>query len=298
MAGLKKEIWTGEVVRQMTYTGDFLTAVPDASKYADNDVIHINALGVKPDVLINNTTYPIPSMDTDDEDITISLDKFQTKRTTITDDEIEYITYDKVGEYVKSHAEALEESTSSKAAHAIAPAADAALTPVVLTTGAENAAGHKALLVADLIALKKEFDDQKIPQNPAQRILVLCPQHIADLLAVNQAFQLQYQNITTGKVLNLFGFTIYEFADCPSYYLVGGTTWTKVAFGATEATSRVGSFAFYAPNVFKARGTVKFYRRNAENDPDNQETSFNYKLRFIAMPKKSEQIAAIVSPDA
>lgn len=298
MAGLKTEVWTGEVIRQLSKKSDFLNAVPDMSRFAKDDVIHINELGVKPDVLINNTTYPIPIQDSTDEDVVISLDKFQTKQTEISDDDLESISYDKVGEYVKMHADALEEKMLEKAAHAMAPAANATLTPVIVTSGAENAAGYKALQIADLITLKKAFDDQDIPQDPSQRILVLNSQHIADLLAVNQAFQLQYQNITTGKVLNLYGFTIYEYAACPYFYL-NSATWTKRAWDATiQATDRRCSFAFYAPNVFKARGTTKFYNSLAANNPATQATNFNYRTRFISMPKLSAQIAAIVSVDA
>lgn len=298
MAGLKTEVWTGEVIRQLGKKSDFLNAIPDMSRYAKDDVIHINKLGVKPEVLINNTTYPIPVQDANDSDVVISLDKFQTKQTEISDDDVESLSYDKIGEYVKLHADALEETMIEKAAHAIAPAADTALTPVVVTSGAENAAGYKALTIADLIELKKKFDDQDIPQDPSQRILVLNSQHIADLLNANQAFQLQYQNITTGKVLNLYGFTIYEYAGCPYFYL-NGAVWTKRAWNAEiQATDRRCSFAFYAPNVFKARGTTKFYNSLAATNPSTQATNFNYRNRFIAMPKESKQIAAIVSVDA
>ena len=52
----------------------------------NNDVIHLVEVGVDPDVLINNKTYPIDVQALEDKDIAIKLDKFQTKATTITDD--------------------------------------------------------------------------------------------------------------------------------------------------------------------------------------------------------------------
>lgn len=295
MAGLNKEIWTGEVIRQFTHTGEFLDGIPDMSQYVDNDVIHLTEIGVKPDVLINNTTYPIPVQDTDDADVTISLDKFQTKSTNITDDEIEYIAYNKVQEYTKSHAESLEESTMDKAAHALAPAANTADTPIVLSSGAANAAGHKALKPGDIANLKKKFDDLKIPKKG--RRLVLCSQHVNDLLLTDEAFERQYKDNREGAVLRLYGFDIYEYSNCPQYYLQS-TAWKKRAFGSEQAADREASFAFYAPRVFKARGAVKFFYKDASTDPDTQSTRFNYKLRFIAMPKTNVAIAALVSPDA
>ena len=65
-------------------------------------------MGVDPDVLINNTTYPIPLQALEDKDIAISLDKFQTKVTPVTDDELYAISvqYDKMSRVKESHANA------------------------------------------------------------------------------------------------------------------------------------------------------------------------------------------------
>ena len=125
MASVKREVWTGEVVRQFTHSGEFLSEIPDQSRYVDNDVIHLVELGVNPEVLVNNTTYPIPIMDSDDTDISISLDKFQTKQTEVSDDDLYAAAYNVIAEKTKSHAESLEETTGDKAAHALAPAVNA-----------------------------------------------------------------------------------------------------------------------------------------------------------------------------
>ena len=71
------EAWTGEVVKQFSdaENDSFLMGVPDYTHFAKNDVIHLVDAGVNPDVLINNTTYPIDVQSLSDSDITISLDK-------------------------------------------------------------------------------------------------------------------------------------------------------------------------------------------------------------------------------
>lgn len=295
MSASKIKLFTGEVVRGFTHTGEFLSEIPDKSNYVNADTINVTDLGVKPDVLINNTTYPIPIQESEDGDIDISLDKFQTKSTNITDDEIENLPYDKIKEYTMSHTESLEETTADKAAHALAPAANSVATPIVLTTGAENEDGHKALTTADMISLKKKFDKNKVPRKG--RILVLCAEHVADLLNTSESFAKQYKDIEQGKVLNQWGFKIYEHVNCPKYYL-DGANWKKRAFGSEQETDREASFAFYGPRTFKARGTVKMFRKNAADDPDTQSTRFNFKLRFVCLPTKQEAIAAIVSVNA
>jgi hypothetical protein len=295
--GVKKEIWTGEAIRQFTHSGEFLSEVPDQSRYVDNDVIHLVELGVKPEVLINNTTYPIPVQESEDGDITISLDKFQTLQSEVSDDDLESASYQIIAEKSLDHVDALEEVTGDKAAHALAPQLNTVLTPIIVTTGAENEAGQKALMQADVIALKKAFDTAGIPKKG--RVLVLCSQHIADLLNTSEAFVKQYKDIQEGTIVPiLYGFKIYEHANCPKYYQ-NVAAWTKRAFAAAPvAGDREASFAFYGPRMFKAKGTMKFYSSEGKNNPATQANYFNYRLRFIALPKTQEGIAAIVSPDA
>lgn len=161
--GVKREIWTGEAIRAFTHKGEFLQEIPDQSRYVDNDVIHLVDLGAKPEVLINNTAYPIPIQESEDGDVAISLDKFQTKQTEVSDDDLESASYQVIQEKNQDHIDALEESTGDKAAHSLAPAANAAKTPIVPTTGDANESGHKMLTPKDLISLKKKMDDAGVP---------------------------------------------------------------------------------------------------------------------------------------
>ena len=52
---VKQEIWTGEVVRKVSTLEEatFLDGLPDYSRYATNNVIHMAYMGVEPKVLIN-----------------------------------------------------------------------------------------------------------------------------------------------------------------------------------------------------------------------------------------------------
>ena len=104
----------------------------------------------------------------------------------------------------------------------------------------------------DIIALKRKFDKMKVPLTG--RILVLCPDHVSDLLELDQKFAQQYYNYLSGKVSNLYGFEVYEYVDAP-YYTV--STKTKAAFGAvvTDAMAQA-SVAYHVSRVMKANGTV------------------------------------------
>lgn len=294
-ADLLPEVWTGEIVKGFRHddAATFLSRIPDYSQYADNDVIHLVDVGADPDVLINNTTYPIEVQSLDDTDIPIGLDKFQTKATKITDDELYKINYAKMQSVIERHKSVITETKHDKAIHAMAPAADAAKTPVVGTSGSDIAAeGRKAITIADILAMKKKFDTMKVPMNG--RILVLCPDHANDLLSLDQTFKDKYYAYTTGKIANMYGFEVYEYVGNPHF---DGSTLGKKAFGAalTPGTDFMASVAFYAPRMFKATGSTKTYLSEAKNNPTTQENLINFRHYFIALPKKAEAYGAIAS---
>ncbi|WP_314125924.1 hypothetical protein [Segatella maculosa] len=293
-AGVYTEVWTGELVKHLRrgLEATFLDGIPDSSSIVDNDVIHLVEVGVDPDVLINNTTYPIPLQALDDKDIAIKLDKFQTKVTPITDDELHAISYDKMARVKESHGNSINDGKFAKAAHALCAKEDTATTPVLKTTGKRDpVTGRLKMTPADLLNLKRALDKLKVPAKG--RRLVLCSDHANDLLEASQVFKEQYNiNRNDGTVGRLYGFDIYEFANNPLYTTAG----KKKDVGASAATGEFQcSFAFYVPRVFKATGSTKMYYSEASTDPQNQRSLINFRHYFICMPKKTDAGAVLMS---
>ena len=297
-AGIYTEVWTGEMIKAFRTSVEsigWLNKIRSYDQYANNDVIHFVQIGGDPDVLINNTTYPIPVQSLTDADKAIGLDKYQTKATVITDDELYAISYDKMQSTIERHRDAVNETKYARALHALAPAGDTTTTPVILTSGANSADGtHKAITRQNVILLKKQFDKMKVPV--AGRMLVLCPDHVADLLDNDQKFAEQYYNYTTGKISNLYGFEVYEYTNCP-YYTI--STKAKLPYGAVPTTGDMqASVAFYAPRMMKATGSTTVYLSEAKSDPTNQQNLYNIRHYFICLPLKNEALGAIVSAAA
>ena len=293
-AGVFTEIWTGELVKSLRggLEGSWLDGVPDNSSIVNNDVIHLVEVGVDPDVLINNTTYPIPLQVLSDKDIAIKLDKFQTKVTPITDDELYAASYDKMARVKESHGNSITDSKFAKAAHALCAQKNTAKTPVLKTTGEKDAAtGRVKMTAIDLLNLKRALDGLGVPSKG--RRLVLCSDHANDLLEISQAFKEQYNiNRTDGTVGRLYGFDIYEFANNPLYTKAG----EKKAVGSTAAAGEFQcSFAFFAPRVFKATGSTKMYYSEASTDPQNQRSLINFRHYFICMPKVADAGVVMMS---
>lgn len=293
-AGVYKEIWTGELVKALRglLAGTWLDGVPDSSSLVNNDIIHLVDVGVDPEVLINNTTYPIPLQALEDSDIAIELDKFQTKVTPITDDELYAISYDKMSRVKESHSNAINDAKFAKAAHALCPSANTKKTPVLVTTGERDAAtGRLRLTPGDLVRMKAELDALHVPAD--KRRLVLCSDHVNDLLMADQKFKEQYNiNQTDGRIGRLYGFDIYEYGNTPVYTAAGKK---KAVGAAAEAGEFPCSFAFYVPRVFKATGSTKMYYSEAGTDPEYQRNKINFRHYFICMFKKADAGVAIRS---
>lgn len=297
MPSVKREAFEKRVVIALSHADDtdFLNGVEDVSQYVTGDdevqVIHRSYLGVKPDVLINNSTYPIPEQALDDEDIPIILDKYQTKVTPVTDDQLYASTYDQLDAVNRSHVTAITERRFDKAIHALAPAGNTVKTPVILTTGeADPETGRKKLTKKDIIAFRRALG-KKFRKGWR---LVLCSDHTNDILEWDEHFDKQYADRESGMITKKYGFEIYEYAENP-YYTIA--TKAKLAFGAIpdEALASEASVAFYAPRAVKASGKTKAYFSASSTDPARQRNTMNYRTYHIAMPTGAELIGALVS---
>lgn len=302
MTGVYREIWTGELVEsfQPEIEASFLSEIPDESRWVqssgsgENQVIHLVDIGADPEVLINNTTYPIGYSTLADGDIAFQLDKFTTVATKVTDDELYAITYDKIAVVNKKHKNAILAKKFAKAIHALAPQANSASTPVRVTTGA-TVSGKKLATVNDIIDLGGDMSAAKIPDD-GNRILVLNTQHNTGIVKEVKDFYKDYLNIATGQLRPLFhGFKVYLYHEMP-FYLAADNT--KVSFGAVfnPATHNVASVAFYAPDMFRAEGSTKMYYD--EPDTQNQASAVNYRHYYLVSPKKARAIAALVTANA
>ena len=104
-AGLYSEIWTGETIKAFRNSLESLGWLSKIrsfdSQVANNNTINFVDLGGDPTVLVNNTSYPIGVETLADANKAITLDKYQTKATKVTDDEARGLSYDKIGSVIE-----------------------------------------------------------------------------------------------------------------------------------------------------------------------------------------------------
>ena len=96
MANLNQEVWISQVMENFYLDTSFLTKVKDFSGWVDNDAINLAEAGMDPEVLINNTTYPIAIVQRVDKPVKIGLDTFETKNTLVRRPQVIEYAYDQL----------------------------------------------------------------------------------------------------------------------------------------------------------------------------------------------------------
>lgn len=288
MATLRQEVWVKQLMEGYYPDSSFLNYCRDFSGLVNNDAVTIAEAGIDPDVLIDNSTYPITVVKRDDKPYRIELSLFETENTLVREPEVIEYSYDQLESVLMGHRNALRAKTAEKAAHAIAPQKDSEFTPVIATTG-EVVAGRKRLTFADVLALKERFDNANIPLE--RRYLVLNPSHVSDLILSDLKTFKDITDVVDGQPKRFAGFGILQTSVTPRY---NAKTLEKIAFDAEKAdTDTFSSFAFVTDEVFKADGEAKMYANM--HDPKERATIIGFDKRFICVPIRNRGIASIVS---
>lgn len=275
-----------EMIKQLRHDNSWLGELKSKNNWVAQDVIKIPKRGLAPDVIINNNIYPIAKNDRKDSHVVLSLNKYETENTVVTDDELYALPYEKTSDVQQQHREELEDKIAQHGLYSIAPKENSATAPVITVTGAA-VSGRATLASSNVISLKEKFDKLNVPKEG--RLLVLCPEHVSDLLNEDRTFYQQYHNAKTGGLaMTYYGFKIYESNYTPKY-LAG----VKQGFESATGT-QVASIALHKNWAVKATGTVKRYMRDAATDPENRESVIGFRLHAIAVAIRDEGVGALI----
>jgi len=288
MAKLQKELWIDQLMENFYPDSSFLNYVKDFSGGVECDALNLAEAGIDPQVMINNTTYPIGIIQRIDKPIRMELDKFETQNTLVRRPESIELAYDQLESVLMGHRNILRARTAEKAAHAYSPEEDTPDTPVIPTTG-DVSDGRKRINFDDIFTLKERFDNIEIPFD--KRYLVLHPSHVTDLLRLDIKTFKDITDVVNGQPKRFAGFNVLQFSKQAVYDF---STMKKKPFGdSAGANDTFCSFAFYGEEVMKADGETYLYSR--EDDPEERGTIVGFDKRFIALPIRNKGIGAIVS---
>ncbi|PLW89989.1 hypothetical protein [Mucilaginibacter sp.] len=291
-AGLLKEIWIARLMEKFYPTAAWLQRAQDFSAMVENNTINLAEIGADPDVLVNNTTYPVPFADRADVPLQLPLDYYDTKGTVVRNAEAIQLAYNKLDTVIGQHGKALAKAQSAKAAWNFSPTSNTADTPVLKTSGKEGVAYASGVVVPfgfrDIIAAAQSMDDLNLPQEG--RVLVLNSKHKADLLKEDINIFKGFVNVGTGMIGQLYGFDIYVSTQTATY---NGTTGVKKAYGAAAAGTDVkSSFFFLDTEVMRATGTMDMFSRL--KDPEARGDIIGFQQRFVALSLRNKNIGAVI----
>lgn len=285
MSGLQKEIWTDILLEKFYPDNSFISEARDMSSLVEYNKINLAEAGANPEVLIDNTSYPIGTSTRSDSPLEIPLKTLDTTSTIVRNIEAMELSYDKVASVLYGHKQELMKAATRLAAWNYAPSSNSDNTPVLLATGDIASNGMRKLKISDVLRLYVAYNNLDVPADG--RILVLNPIHEADLIA--EDLTLYKAAMQSGTI---FGFKLFRTSVTPKF---NASTGAKCAYGAVAAdTDTVSSFAFYKDEVMKAMGTVEMF--STLKDPANKGDIFNFQMRFVALPLRSKYISAIYSP--
>lgn len=278
-----KEIFTTIILGLFYPEGAWLNELTSMDHMVEYNTINLSQIGADPEVIKNNSTWPLVPLQRTDSGISIPLATFDTVPTHVTNvDEME-TAYNKAESVARQHADSLRTKAALSAAYNIAPSGNSVNTPVLLTTGEDRGDGTCALLYKDVLTLRTKFNKANFPQEG--RILVLSPEHEEDLL--KDDIDRYNQVMTTGK---LAGFKVYTFNGNPTFTVTGGVA-TKNPYSSVSGNP--SSIAFIKGEVMRAMGTI-------EGEPEKRWADYRgwlmgFQMRFVALPFRNKGIAAIVS---
>lgn len=286
---LNKQIWTDQIQENFYPDASFLKYAKDMSEFVEYDKINLAEAGIDPEVLKNNTNYPIAVSERDDNAVELTLNLYETANTLVQDAIVTEVAYNKMESVIGGHRNSLKARTGADAAHAYSPDSDSEHTPIIKTTGEDTGSGYKSLLPKDILTLGRKFTDLNYPQE--NRYLVLEPRHLEDLINFDLKFFGSITDIENGKPKKFAGFNILVY---PNKTLYNITTLNKQAYGSiADANSVYSSFAFIGSEVMKADGTVLMFEKL--KDPEYRGDIIGFSKRFLGMPIRNKGIAAIVS---
>ncbi|MFP5039433.1 hypothetical protein [Parasediminibacterium sp. JCM 36343] len=278
--GLAQEIWLSEVKEDFYPDNSFLSAATDMSSMVNNDAINLAEAGADPDVLVDNTAYPIARADAGDTPLRLLLKTYDTTSTVVRNAVALELAYDQRALYIRKHQKALLKRFGKDALFNYAPQADSTHTPVM------NIAGTSASFLDTIIDMQNAF--AALDDNSGNLNLVLNPAHAA---AIAKEDRLLYKNFEAQPGSTLFGFRIWMHSQCPFYVK---NTSAKAAYNATfdPTVHAYASIIFDGNEVMKAQGSFEFFYKL--RDPDEKGDVFNFQMRGLALPIRNKYLGAII----
>lgn len=262
---LEKEIWQTDIVEGLWASNPHLNLCVNSDQYVlQGKVVHIPNAGTTPAVKKNRSALPAAITRRQDIDITYALDEYTSDPILIVDAEKVELSYDKRQSVLGDTKMSLGETIGVMMIHAWAPKASRIMRTTGTLAPAHIGIGlRKKFTLADLRAVKKQFDKDNIPTDG--RYIMIDPdmldQFSDELTPTQQRDFSTVMDSKTGVIGKLLGFTFLSRSFVLAY---AGLNAQEPGEELADA-SCAAALCWHTQSVERALGEVKFFER--EGDP-------------------------------
>ncbi|MDI3319134.1 hypothetical protein [Pinibacter soli] len=286
--GLAQEVWLADVLQDFYPSNHFLSAARDLSSLCDNEAINLAEVGADPDVLVNNTVWPIPYTVAADSPLKILLKTYDTTSSVVRNAVAIEQAYDQRAIYVQKHQRALLKKLGMDAAWAYGVAtADSTKSNTITELNANDS------FIDAVIDKQTEYAD--MDADTEDWIAIYTPAHMAMIAKEDKKL---YKAIMAKPGDVFYGFKTYTYSKNPYYITAAnapGGVATKAGYGAAfnPAVHKKSSLFCLGSEIMVAQGGFEFFSRM--KDPDYKGDIFNYQMRGVAAPLRNKHLGAIIA---
>lgn len=281
------EVWVAQMLlEKFLPDGSWVNRSLDMSELVNYDKINFAEAGADPDVLRNNSTYPVPAVERSDTALELPLDTWDTKNTVVRNLEQKQLSYNKMESVVRGHRRALSRLIQQDASYYWCPDSDTAQTPIIESTG-PVVNGKRELALEDLSKMQEKFDE--IVEEDG-RVMVANPAAKHHIRKQDIDLFKAFSMVGSGKPVDMFGFDIGTSQYLPVYTAAKN----KRAYGHTPTASdrKVLALFYHDQYVMRALGTTDVFQRT--KDPEHRGDMLGYQQRGILRALKQRNIGVII----
>ena len=262
---LTKEIWINSIIEGLFADNTFASRSLNHSGFVSAKMVHVPNAGALPGVVKNRSELPGTVGGRNDIDLTYDIAEYTTNPLIIRDAEKVELVYDKRESLVGGTRTALAEAVHADLLRSWVPSGFAFFNATATTEkghlAGTTSADLKAVTKADILALKKQFDKDDVPQTGRCILLdaVMYNQLLDSLSEAESGAFLTSVNAQKGTVGSLYGFDFYMRSTVLRTTAAGTSL---AAAGSTTATDRAAGIAWQEGCVSRALGETSLFEEN------------------------------------
>lgn len=268
--GLQKEIWLNAIVEGLFADNTFAARSLDHSGFVQNKTVHVPNAGAAPTVEKGRSTFPATVAERVDVDLNYSIDEYTTDPILIGHADQVELSYSKRESVIRTSRNALTEKVHDNVIYNWIPSSPtviATLGSSYSATGELNATttgNRKKMDAATVLAVKKQFDKDNVPQAGRCMLLdaVMYNQLLESLSDAAVANFLAGADPEKGIIGQYMGFSFYMRSKV-AQTAADGTV--KAWSASAAATDCAAGIAWHEDAVSIALGDVVMFEQN--NDP-------------------------------